>query len=128
MSNTTFKSMTTELKNLEANMIKTIDLVKLQREHEEAAAVVADLQKKIVELTDIISYDTAAISPKIDELNALNVIAQGKLTTLAATVEQVEANHKAAYDEYTRLKAGIETLKDLDSKNYQKMVDDITIG
>lgn len=124
MKNTTIKNMMNDLKTLKADLDNTQDITKLQREHDEAKAVIADLLRKIDELTDIQDYDPAIVQ-EIDNLKALNLTAADKLTMLESAIFTAEESHKKANEEYTRIKKGIDTLTELSTINFQKRVDNI---
>jgi 3-methyladenine DNA glycosylase Tag len=125
MKNTTIETMRNRLKVLKADIDNTQDITKLQREQGEAQAVINEITKKINELTAIESYDAAVITPEIDKLKALNVVAGEKLSVLNATITTALEAHNAAYAEFAKIKAGIESLTDLSTTDYQKMVDAI---
>lgn len=123
--NNIINTLTTTMGELKTELNNNQELKTLQTERRNAQDVIADLTKKITELTAIQSYNAAAIGPEIQSLTTLKTTAEGKLAMIDAATADASAAHQTAYDEYTKVKAGIETLTSLTYGNYQQEVDDI---
>lgn len=123
MDFTIINSMKTTMESLRADLDISQDIIKdLQNDQANAKKVIAEITKKIADLTAIQSYDAVNIPLEIESLTTLKATAEGKLNLIEAALTTALAEHNTAYKEYEKIKAGIETLTDLLNNDFESKV------